>query len=380
MARAADSRPARQSGISAWKSAQVLRAPGSLAAACAASAAARAQTRPAAWLTTAASIVSSRISEIARSRISPFSSLFMTSLPVRVHCGLQFGARAVQRDRDIGCRGLAHASDLGVVVPFEIPQREHFRCPGREACDGAAKQRSQLLGRLPAVRLQARIVLQNRRSHFKRHLLRVPPPAHQIERGVDRGPVQIALDIAHRCAGPPVSRQPQEHRLQHIFCVAGVARNTVRRPEHPAVMFLEAPFELHRRIGKSRWSSHLLAVLSCSLTHGDWPWTEFLHEDTEKGRAGFVNRPYLGSTTTCVSPEFAGVAGRPGVSPPCTTTSPPPECANGVPFDQFALCFICSLAASISLSSGIDTDSRTVRSCVVTSTALSRSLTCCAPA
>src|SRR5215469_18490235 len=60
--------------------------------------------------------------------------------------------------------------------------------------------------------------------------------AHDIERGVYRGAMQITLQIAHSRLREVATGKAQKNRLQHVFGIAHTAGNAVRRPQHEPVV------------------------------------------------------------------------------------------------------------------------------------------------
>ena len=80
--------------------------------------------------------------------------------------------------------------------------------------------------------------------------------------------MQVALQVADVLRRPTLAQDAQEHGLEDVLGVPGIAGDAPGRPENPVVVRLEELGEVHCRIGRYRGSCHFVTC----LIHGDWPW------------------------------------------------------------------------------------------------------------
>ena len=59
--------------------------------------------------------------------------------------------------------------------------------------------------------------------------------------------MQIAADVFHGVGRCVAAHQAQEHGLQHVFRIAGIACDAIGGAEDHAVMIAKDPFDLSRR-------------------------------------------------------------------------------------------------------------------------------------
>ena len=85
---------------------------------------------------------------------------------------------------------------------------------------------------------------QHRLELVQRDIADVLAGAHQVERGVDGGAVEEARHVADRLGVGVALHHPQEDGLEHVFGIARVAGDPVRRAEHHGMVFAEDLFQV----------------------------------------------------------------------------------------------------------------------------------------
>ena len=104
--------------------------------------------------------------------------------------------------------------------------------------------------------------------------------SHYVEGCINRGAAEVTLFILHRIGLYPTAEQAQEHRLQHVLGIRGVAGNPVRRAEDQAVMRSETSFEFVRNRDRCVLFQYARQITPPVLSYApkDGQEDEFLHD------------------------------------------------------------------------------------------------------
>src|SRR5688500_937130 len=198
-----------------------------------------AHTRAADSFTAEGSTCSSRMLRVAFSMIASgwFLLGFMMFLQIIADLFTQPRPGPVQRHRDDDLGRPQDLGDLLVVVTLVVTQHESGGGTTLKLGDRLADQFAKLgvgqvffgVGR----RNPWAIV---KIEHVQRDRIGTFAGPHDIQGGVNGGPVEESPRVRRDLTAGPATGEPYENILQNVLRVAVAARNAVRHPEHPVVM------------------------------------------------------------------------------------------------------------------------------------------------